>query len=122
MSKEDLRKLQVLQNSVMRVKTSSRYDESVTSLPGKTKQLNIQQMIAYYTLNQVHNIGKHRAPTYHHICLFGGGAALNINTRSTANFESRVEFDTSLARGSSGLAALVINSCANETSNDTADI
>ena len=89
-----------MQNSVMRVETSSRYDESVASLLVKTKQLSVHQKIAYYTLNQVYNISKHEAPAYHYRRLFGGGAALNINTRSTANFESRVEFVTSLARGS----------------------
>ena len=100
MTKEDLRRLQVLQNSIMRVETSGSYDEPVASLLAKTKQLSIHQKIAYYTLNQVYNISKYKAPAYHHRRLFGGGAALGINTRSTRNFESRVEFDISLARGS----------------------
>ena len=100
MTKEDLRRLKVLQNSIMRVETSSSYDEPVASLLAKTKQLSIHQKIAYYTLNQVYNISKYKAPAYHHRRLFGGGTTLSINTRSARNFESRVEFDTSVARGS----------------------
>ena len=81
-TKEDLRRLQVLQNSVMRIETASRYDASVASLLTRSKELSINQKIAFYTLNQVYNISRHKAR------LFGGGATGDIKTRPLTNLES----------------------------------
>ena len=100
-TKEDMRKMQVIQNSVMRIMTRSRYDTPTTTLLEQTNQLSIHQLVAYHSANQVYNIQKHQVPKYHYNRLFGTTEqAGDIGTRSRANMESRVDFRTSLARGS----------------------
>ena len=102
LTKEDMRKMQVMQNSVMRVTTNSRYDTPTTELLRKTNQLSIHQMIAFQTSCQVFNIYKNRFPAYHFDRFFGGLSDNQnvIGSRSRTNLESRIDFKTSLGRGS----------------------
>ena len=97
-TKEDMRKMQVIQNSVMRIVSRGRYDTPKTTLLEKTNQLSIHQLVAYHSANQIYDIHKHQVPKYHYNRLFG--AAGDMGTRSRVNMESRVDFRTSLARGS----------------------
>ena len=96
LTKEDLRKMQVLQNSVMRITTNSRYDTPTRELLSKSNQLSVHQLTAYHTACQVFNVRKNHFPPYHYQRLFGG---IN-NLRSGTNLESRVEFKKSLGQGS----------------------
>ena len=96
LTKEDMRKLQVLQNSVMRITTSSRYDTPTSELLRKCDQLSIHQLMGYHTATQVYSIKKNRFPLYHFERLFGG----NNSLLSRSNLVSRVEFKSSLGRGS----------------------
>ena len=102
LTKEDMRRLQVMQNSVMRVTTNSRYDTPTTELLRKTNQLSIHQMIAFQTSCQVFNIYKNKFPAYHYNRFFGGLSCDSNATgsRSRSNLESRIDFKTSLGRGS----------------------
>ena len=95
-TKEDMRKLQVAQNSVMRLITNSRYDTPTSELLSKSKQLSIHQMMAFYTSCQVFNIHQNQFPTYHYRRFFGEPNPL----RSGTNLESRIEFKSSQGRGS----------------------
>jgi hypothetical protein len=44
-TKEDMRKMQVLQNSVMRIMSRSKYDTPTTTLLEKTNQLSVHQLV-----------------------------------------------------------------------------
>ena len=100
-TKEDMRKMQVIQNSVMRIMSRGRYDTPTSTLLERTNQLSIHQLVAYHSANQIYNIQKHQVPKYHYNRLFGTAEqAGDIGTRSRVNMESRVDFRTSLARGS----------------------
>ena len=63
-TKEDNRKLQVLQNSVMRLLTGSPRSTSTTSLLEKTNCLSVQQLIANQTLLMVHKVVQYSKPVY----------------------------------------------------------
>ena len=100
-TKEDMRKMQVLHNSVMRIMCNERYDTPTKLLLRKTIQLSIHQLVAYHSANQVYNIQKNQFPKYHFRRLFGiENQTENIETRSISSQVSRVDFDSSLARGS----------------------
>ena len=96
LTKEDMRKMQVLQNSVMRITTNSRYDTPTSELLSKSNQLSVHQLTAYHTACQVFNIRRNQFPPYHMQRLFGEQNSL----RSGTSLESRVEFKSSLGRGS----------------------
>ena len=100
-TKEDMRKMQVLQNSVMRIMSRGRYDTPTSTLLESTNQLSIHQLVAYHSANQIYNIQRNQFPKYHYNRLFGAmGQGGDMETRSRMNIESRVDFRTSLARGS----------------------
>ena len=61
-TKEDMRRMQVLQNSVMRIMSRSRYDTPTTTLLEKTNQLSIHQLVAYHSACQVYNISNNQVP------------------------------------------------------------
>ena len=63
-SVEDLRKLQVLQNKVCRLKTGLGYDHSTESLLRTSRELSMHQLIAYHTLVTVHKIKVNEQPEY----------------------------------------------------------
>ena len=100
-NKEDMRKMQVLQNPVMRIMSRGRYDTPTSTLLESTNQLSIHQLVAYHSANQIYNIQRNQFPKYHYNRLFGAmGQGGDMETRSRMNIESRVDFRTSLARGS----------------------
>ena len=63
-TKEDNRKLQVLQNTVMRIITGLPTLTPTTTLLSKTNSLSIQQLIAKNTLLMVYKIVKTSRPKY----------------------------------------------------------
>ena len=52
-TKEDMRRMQVLQNSVMRIISRSRYDTQTTTLLEKTKQRSIYQLKCIAKLSEI---------------------------------------------------------------------
>ena len=63
-TREDLRKLQVIQNKVCRLKTGLGYDVSTKSLLHASDDLSIQQLTAYHTLVTVQKIKCSQKPEY----------------------------------------------------------
>ena len=73
-TKEELRKLQVLQNKCMRLISHSSYDTSRTELLTKCNQMSVKQLIIYHTACQTFRIYSAKYPIYHYqklsFCLF----------------------------------------------------
>ena len=86
MSKNDLRKLQVLHNKCMRLQTGKDRNTSCATLLSLTNSLSVHQMIAHKSAIQVYNISKNQAPKYHFDRLFPSN-------------NSRVEFSRTIGRG-----------------------
>ena len=63
-TREDSRKLQVIQNKVCRMKTGLGYEVSSKSLLQADDDLSIHQLIAYHTLVTVHKIKGSQKPRY----------------------------------------------------------
>ena len=63
-TKEDNRKIQVLQNSVMRLLTGMRRSTPTLTLLKETKSLSVQQMIAFQSLIMVHKVVHSGKPVY----------------------------------------------------------
>ena len=89
LTKEDVRKLQVLQNKCMRLMTDSDYKTPTRVLLAQTNLLSVHQQMAHVSLSQVYNIWKTKLPTYHYKRIFGDRGDGTTN---------RIEFDKSLAR------------------------
>ena len=98
-TKEDVRKLQVLQNKCLRIITNSDYKTPTNILLSKTNSLSVHQKMAHLTLSQTFSIYKTKLPAYHHARLFGNTHSY-LGTRSALGDSSgnRVEFRLSLAR------------------------
>ena len=62
--KEDNNKLQVLQNSVMKLLTGKTRSTPTTELLRCTNSLSVQQLVASHTLNMVHKIVSNSKPAY----------------------------------------------------------
>ena len=63
-TKEDNNKLQVLQNSIMRLLTGKTRSTPTTELLRCTNSLSVQQLVASHTLNMVHKIVSNSKPAY----------------------------------------------------------
>ena len=63
-TREDSRRLQVLQNSVMRLLTGSARSTPTTKLLELTSSLSVQQLVASQTLIMVHKVIQKSKPTY----------------------------------------------------------
>ena len=100
MRKADMRKLQVLQNSTLRLLLGKRYDTPTYSLLMESKSLSINQTVAYSMISQVWKIRKSEQPRYHYDRLFRRILNPDVNTRSVASEEPRVNFRLSTGRGS----------------------
>ena len=100
MSKEDLRKLQVLHNKCLRLQTRQDRSTSTTTLLNLTKSLSVHQMIAHKTVVQVYNVHQNQAPKYHYDRLFTRGAILDLDETRINNLNTRVEFSKTAGRGS----------------------
>ena len=62
--KEDCRKLQVLQNKVLKLQTGLGFDFPTNELLKRTNSLSIHQLIAFHTLVQMHKIINNERPKY----------------------------------------------------------
>ena len=71
LTKEDVRKLQVLQNKCMRLMTDSDYKTPTRVLLAQTNLLSVHQQMAHVSLSQVYNIRKTKLATYHYKRIFG---------------------------------------------------
>ena len=97
MTKEDIRKLQVLHNKCLRLISNSDYQTPTATLLQRTGQLSVHQRIAHLSLSQVYSIYKTKNPIYHHKQLFGR----QPGNRDTSDYTpNRIEFNLSLARSS----------------------
>ena len=63
-TKEDNRKLQVLQNRVCRLKTGYKYDVPTAKLLHDSQDLSVHQLTAYHTLLMAHKIIVTQKPQY----------------------------------------------------------
>ena len=97
-TKNDMRKLQVLQNSALRLLLNKPRDTPVTTLLQESKEMSVHQLVAYHTANQTYKVYKNQEPSYHFKRLFGDSP--NQRTRSVSNLETRIDFDLSLCRKS----------------------
>ena len=95
-TKNDMKRLQVLQNKTMRMETGLDYKTPTAELLNRTRKLSVHQMIAYSTAVQVFNISRNHEPKYHYDRLFG--STIDIGTRS--DHLNRVDFRLSLGRAS----------------------
>ena len=71
MTKADMRKLQVLQNSTLRLILKERYDKPTVELLSESKSLSVNQLVAFNMLSQVFKVKESQLPVYHHNRLFG---------------------------------------------------
>ena len=98
-TKEDMKKLQVLQNKTMRLETNQGYRTPTKELLTRTGKLSVHQMVAHSTAVQVYNIRRTQEPKYHYQRLFTGQEDTG-GTRGGGDGERRVEFKLSLGRAS----------------------
>ena len=98
--KDDMRKLQVLQNSTMRLLLQKPYDTPTTSLLEQSGTLSVNQTVAMNMISQVWKIQECQQPSYHYDRLFGRLAASKTRTRSVTSLDSRINFKLSQSRGS----------------------
>ena len=69
-SKEEMRKLQVCQNKIMRLICGRDYSTPTQTLLEKTKQLSVHQQVAFHSACQVYKIRRTKLPVYHYDRLF----------------------------------------------------
>ena len=86
-TKEDVCKLQVLQNKCMRIMTDSDYQTPIRTLLSKTSLLSVHQQMA---TSAYANIQKTKLPSYHYTRLF-----MHEETGIRPN---RIEYQSSLTR------------------------
>ena len=97
LTKQDMRKLQTLQNKVMRMESRMDYNTPTTTLLDKTNSLSVHQLVAQYMLTQMYKVVETQQPQYHYSRLvvedMGGPARRSRK-------EVKIEFNLSLSRGS----------------------
>ena len=94
-SKQDINKLQILQNKTLRLLTGLDYSTPVSVLFTKTNQLSTHQLIAYHTACQMFNIFLNKLPSYHYDRLF-----TRDNVRESRVEVNMINFNLGLAKGS----------------------
>ena len=99
-SKAEMKKLQVLQNSTLRLLLGKKYDTPTSILLAESKSLSVNQTVAYSILCQTWKIKKSAQPRYHFERLFGRHLYQDRETRSVASNDPRVNFRLSVGRGS----------------------
>ena len=99
LTKDDLRKLQVLQNKCLRLITNCDYKTPTETLLRQTNMLSVHQLTAQLTLSQVFSIHQSKLPSYHcqRLYDFSGQPKTRSITSSSAK---RTDFELSLARTS----------------------
>ena len=96
-TKEEMRRLQVLQNKTLHLISGLGYDTSTKSLVETCNSLSVHQLVVYHTACQTYKIRGSKYPEYHYNRLFSN---INHKSRHSRNEISRVDFNLSLARGS----------------------
>ena len=61
--KLDMRRLQVLQNKVLSMKTRMPYGTTTSNLLAKANDLSVHQLIAYYSMTQVYKVISSSSPS-----------------------------------------------------------
>ena len=89
-SKEDMRRLQVIQNKVMKIQTNMKYGTPTNILLKKTNSLSVHQLIAHYSMTQVYKVMKSQQPHYHYKRLV---EVENDGPGTRSAKEKRVEFN-----------------------------
>ena len=100
-SKEDMGRLQTMQNSVLRLQTGLCWNTPTTELVRRAGQLSVHQLAAYHSLLQTYKCKTTGQPKYMFTRLFpdsvdNGGSQL----RGITNENINIHFDLSLSRGS----------------------
>ena len=90
MKKSDMKKLQILQNSTLRLILRRKYDTPTTTLLSESKVLSVNHMVAYNVLVQVFKIQLTGEPSYHHQRLFGRLRDAQNETRSITRQDPRI--------------------------------
>ena len=96
---EDHRKLQVLQNVILRLKTGMGKATHVKTLLSEAKQLSVQQLAAYHSVLSIFKCISARQPGYMHNRLFPE-INKNLKLRNTTNQDIQIGFELTLARSS----------------------
>ena len=101
-NKEDLRKLQILQNKTLRLLTRADKMTPTITLTYMARSLSVHQLGAFHIAAQVFKIYQSKKPDYHYSRLFNNPQSTqdHIRVRSQNNLQSRVNFNLSTCRGS----------------------
>ena len=97
-TKEDMRKLQVLQNKALRLYLRKPYDTPTSDLLLLSNQLSVHQLVAYHSAVQVFKIRESQKPSYHFERLFARSQSSRYSSSSTE--ANRIDYEISLARNS----------------------
>ena len=95
-TKESMRKLQILQNKVMRIETGLDHQTSSQVLLNQCQYLSVHQLVAFHSGCQAFKIIQSKLPVYHTNRL----VELEENLRTRNSGVKRIDFDLSLARSS----------------------
>ena len=100
--KQDMRRLQVMQNKTLRLLTRADRSTPTSTLTNLARCLSVHQLGAYHTANQVFQVHQSRMPVYHQARLFQNNHSLEdqVTLRSQNNLQSRVNFNLSTCRSS----------------------
>ena len=106
-SKEDMRKLQILQNKTFRLLTRADKMTPTTTLTNMARSLSVHQLGAYHIAAQVFKIYQSKKPEYHYARLFNNlqSTQNHATFRSQNNLQTRVDFNLSPCRGFLGARA-----------------
>ena len=96
-SKEDMRKLQVLQNKMMRIETGLNYEIPTKELLQSCNYLSVHQMVAYHSSLQIPKIISSQKPQYHTNRITN---ERNRDTRSSTANLRQIDFKHSLSKSS----------------------
>ena len=101
-NKEDMRKLQILQNKTFRLLTRADKMTPTTTLTYMARSLSVHQLGAYHIAAQVFKIYRSKKPDYHYARLFNNlqSTKNHVTVRSQNNLQTRVDFNLSTCRGS----------------------
>ena len=101
LTKEDNKKLQILQNKVIRLYTGLPYETPSVELLKASGQLSVQQLTAYHSILQVYKTLKTKQPAYIYDRLLPRGPNENLeirNSRSVSNNLIRIDGDLAIYR------------------------
>ena len=96
-SKEDMRKLQVLQNKLMRLETGQDYETPTKDLLKSCNYLSVHQMVAYHSSLQIPKILSSQKPKYHANRIKNDK---NRDTRANTENLKQINFMKSLGKSS----------------------